>query len=145
MAQLFTVRWPLFARVEAALLFPVACRAASEIEPLRNSVNHWVVAKLAPLLFHAGISNQAIFWAGIAIAMVLPYVLLLVVIDRFLTVRKGFALLSLMAIAVWTVAAHRAPGLVAQYVPQPFLHDINWLSSGQKAVSAWRFWHCCCT
>ncbi len=47
-----------------------------------------LVATLAPLLFHLGIPNQAIFWAGIAIATLLPYVLMLIVTDRFMTVRR---------------------------------------------------------
>jgi clan AA aspartic protease (TIGR02281 family) len=134
MSQMFTVRWPLFARLEAALLFPVACAVASEIAPLRAYVGQQLVATLAPLLYHLGISNQAIFWAGMAIAAFLPYVLLLVAADRFLTVRKGFALLSFIAIAVWSVAAARAPALVAQYLPEPFLREVNWLSSSQKAA-----------
>jgi clan AA aspartic protease (TIGR02281 family) len=134
MTQLFTVRWPLFARLEAALLFPVACNVVNLIEPLRTLVNRKLVVTLAPLLFHVGITNQTIFWVGIAIATILPYVLLLVVIDRFLTVRRGFAYLSIMAIAVWAIAAARAPGLVAVYLPEPFLREINWLSPGQKAA-----------
>jgi aspartyl protease family protein len=133
MSQLFTVRWPLFARLEAALLFPVACNVAGEIEPLRTFVNQQLVASLPPLLIHFGISNLAIFWAGIAIATILPYMLLLVVVDRFLTIRKGFAVLSFIAIAIWTVTAERAPALVSQYLPEPFLRQINWLSSAQKA------------
>jgi clan AA aspartic protease (TIGR02281 family) len=134
MSQLFTVRWPLFARLEAALLFPVACNIASQFEPLRTWVNQKLVATLAPFLFHVGIPNQAIFWAGMAIAVFLPFVLLLVVIDRFLTVRKGFAFLSLIAIAVWSLAADRAPNLVSEYLPEPYLRQVNWLSAGQKAA-----------
>jgi clan AA aspartic protease (TIGR02281 family) len=134
MSQLFTVRWPLLARLEAAVLFPVACNLASEFAPLRTCVEQQLVATLAPLLYHLGIPNQAIFWAGIAIASMLPYVLLLVVIDRFLTVRKGFALLSAAAIAVWSTMAERAPNLVAQYLPEPYLREVHWLSSGQKAA-----------
>jgi aspartyl protease family protein len=133
MSQLFTVRWPLFARLEAALLFPVACGVAGEIAPLRTYVNQHVVAPLAPLLYHIGIPNQAIFWAGMAIATILPYALLLIVSDRFLTVRKGFAFLSIIAIAIWTMAAVRAPALVAEYLPEPFLRQVDWLSAGQKA------------
>jgi clan AA aspartic protease (TIGR02281 family) len=134
MPQLFTVRWPVFARLEAALLFPVACNVASEFEPLRTLINQQLVAPLAPLLYHVGISNQAIFWAGMAFATVLPYLLLLVVADRFLTVRKGFALLSIVAIAIWTEAAERGPAVVAQYLPEPFLRQVDWLSSVQKAA-----------
>jgi clan AA aspartic protease (TIGR02281 family) len=133
MSHLFTVRWPLFARLEAALMFPVACNLVGEITPLRTWVDQQLVATLAPLLFHAGIPNQAIFWAGIAIASILPYGLLLVVIDRFLTVRKGFALLSAFAIAIWTTMAERAPNLVAEYLPEPYLREIHWLSVSQKA------------
>jgi clan AA aspartic protease (TIGR02281 family) len=59
---------------------------------------------------------------------------LLIVIDRLLTVRKGFALLSVSAIAIWSTMAGRAPELVAQYVPEPFLRQIHWLSSSQKAA-----------
>jgi aspartyl protease family protein len=134
MPQLFTVRWPLFARLEAALLFPVACNIVSQSEPLRTFVNQRMVVSLAPLLWHVGISNLAIFWAGMAIAAILPFMLLLVVIDRFLTVRKGFAFLSIIAIAIWTVVGTRAPGLVAAYVPQPFLHQLDGLTTVQKAA-----------
>src|SRR5580698_8079335 len=112
MSLLFTVRWPLFARLEAASIFPVVCGVAGEITPLRSYVGQRLVAPLAPIGIHLGIPNQAIFWAGVAIATLLPYVCLLVVIDRFLTVRKGFALLSIAAIAVWMATAARSPDLV---------------------------------
>jgi clan AA aspartic protease (TIGR02281 family) len=134
MSQLFTVRWPVFARLEAGLLLPVACSVAAEIGPLRTWVNQHLVAPLAPLLYRIGISNQAIFWAGMAIATILPFVMLMVAVDRFLTVRKGFAFLAIVAMAIWTVAASRAPALVAEYLPEPYLRQINWLSAGQKAA-----------
>jgi clan AA aspartic protease (TIGR02281 family) len=134
MSQLFTVRWPLFARLEAASLFPVACSAASQFTPLRTYIDQTLVTPLVPLLFHVGISNLTIFWAGMALAVILPYVLLLVVIDRFLTVRKGFAWLSMMAIGIWTTVAWRAPTLVAEYVPEPYLREVHSLSAAQKAV-----------
>ena len=134
MSQLFTVRWPLFARLEAALLFPVACNVAGGITPLRTWVEQQLLVTLAPLLFHLGVPNQAIFWAGMGIVTFLPYVLLLIVIDRFLTVRKGFALLSAAAIAIWSTMAERAPNLVAQYLPEPFLREIGSLSSAQRAA-----------
>jgi clan AA aspartic protease (TIGR02281 family) len=70
----------------------------------------------------------------VAIATLLPYVCLLVVIDRFLTVRKGFALLSIAAIAVWMATAARSPDLVAHYLPEPFLRQVKWLSASQKAM-----------
>jgi clan AA aspartic protease (TIGR02281 family) len=134
MNRLFTVRWPLFARLEAALLFPVACSMAGEIAPLRTYIAQQLVAPLAPLGMPLGIQNQAIFWAGVAIATFVPYFFLLVVVDRFLTVRKGFAILSAAAIAIWSVVAKRSPWLVAQYLPEPFLHEVHWLSFTQKAV-----------
>ncbi|HEX3992196.1 MAG TPA: hypothetical protein VHX39_13570, partial [Acetobacteraceae bacterium] len=124
----------MFARLETGLLFPVACSVVSEFGPLRNWVNQHVVGPLVPLAFRIGIPNQAVFWAGMAIATILPFMMLMVATDRFMTIRKGFAFLAIVAIAIWTVTAGRSPSVVAEYLPEPYLRQINWLSAGQKAA-----------
>jgi clan AA aspartic protease (TIGR02281 family) len=136
MPQLFTVRWPLFARLEAVLFFPVAVRLASEIETVRTLVNRGVVPALAPFGVQLGTSTHVIFWAALAIAAIVPYCFFLIVADRFLTVRKGFALLSAGAIAVWAEAAHHLSWLLVDLVPDSARNGTGGLSFAHEAALA---------
>ncbi len=140
MPHLFTVRWPYFARLEAALFFPLAVRLASEIEPVRKYAERVLIPALSPQLVRFGTPANWIFWAALAILVIVPYFVLLIVTDRFLTIRKGFALLSVFSIALWTAAALRWSGPLMAFVPESLLKGsldkIDWLPPGQKIALA---------
>ena len=99
MPSLITVRWPLFARLEAASLFPTAVSLATNLAPVRMLVERTVAPEFAPLAFQLGVSWSAVIWLSFALVSVLPFLAWLLVADRLLTVRKGYALLSMLAIA----------------------------------------------
>ncbi len=124
MPQLLTVRWPLFARLEALLFFPVAMQLASEIAWVQTIVDRWVAPAVAPLGPRFGIPDQATYWVMIAIVVFVPYVGAMVVADRFLTVRKGYALLSIVMIGAWIWAASHLAQPIAALLPDRIVSAI---------------------
>ena len=132
MPQLFTVRWPLFARLEAFLFFPIAVLLASEIEQVQMFVDRGLSPTLSPIGAQMGMPNYAAIWVELTLAVLLPYVVLLIVVDRFLTIRKGFAVLSVIVIAVWTLIAQNYSDQLAGFVPARF--TVGWLTLGQQAA-----------
>jgi clan AA aspartic protease (TIGR02281 family) len=140
MPQLFTVRWPFFARLEAVLLFPVAVRLASEIAPLRAFINRMAVPAMAPFGARVGAPKELVFWTAMALAAAVPWFVLLIVADRFLTVRKGFAVLSVIAIALWAWSAHQLSGLLMPllaggYLPRSLLDAVYRLPANQRTAA----------
>src|ERR1700681_3161336 len=91
MPHLFTVRWPLFARLEAAFLFSVALLLAYQFAPVRAIAENGFVPELSPLTQTLGLPRGAIVWMSVAIVALLPYLAVLVAADRLMTVRKGYA------------------------------------------------------
>lgn len=136
MPQLFSVRWPFFVRLEAAALFPVAIRLAGDIDPIRTYVDERLFATLSPVAVPFGVPHDVIFWAGVTITVIVPYFILLLAADRLLTVRRGYALLSLVAIAVWAAACARMPFLLTGLVPERLLAGTNLLSLNQHSALA---------
>ena len=136
MPQVFTIRWPIFARLEAILFVPVALRLAGEIEPVRAFVDRGLVPALSPLNVQLGVPKPAVFWAAAALVVIVPYVAMLLVADRFLTVRKGFVPLSVVAIAIWAGAGSRLAHGLTDYVPESLLGGTGWLSFDQEATLA---------
>ncbi len=102
---MFTVRWPLFARLEAVLLFPPAVGLAHEIPPLRLLAARGLLPTLSPIAARLSVPAPITFWVAMALLVVVPYFTVVLLADRFLTVRKGYALLSFVAVALWTGAA----------------------------------------
>jgi clan AA aspartic protease (TIGR02281 family) len=107
MPQLFTVRWPRFARLEAILLFPAVVLLSSETAMVRSLGQLWLVPTLSSMAEHAPVAKPAIPWAAAAIIAAVPYFIALLVADRLLTVRKGYVLLSVAAIGVWVFVGAR--------------------------------------
>lgn len=136
MPKLFTVRWPLFARLEVILFFPFALRLASEAEPVRTYVEHGLIPALSPGLVQLGMSDNVIYWLAVVVVVIVPYIVTLIVTDRFLTVRKGYALLSVIAIAVWAGTALQLSWLLMGLVPASALAGTDWLSFEQEAALA---------
>src|SRR5580658_2989368 len=136
MPQLFTVRWPLFARLEALLLFPVSLILASEIAPVRTLAYNQLIPSLSPYAIKLGIPPAAIIWAAMAIIVILPFFAVLLVADRFLTVRKGYATLSLVAIAIWAATGLHLSDQLAEFVPDTIIAQYDWLPFDQEAALA---------
>ena len=101
MPAFYTVRWPLFARLEAALLFPAAVLLAAGLAPSPIVAGWGPLPPIAPFLEPLGLTEPRMFWAGVSIAVAVPFLAGTVLADRLLTVRKGFAILSLLAIGAW--------------------------------------------
>jgi clan AA aspartic protease (TIGR02281 family) len=131
---MFTVRWPLFARLEAVLLFPVALAQASEIATVRSFVDGGLLPTLAPLHTRLNISYSVLDRISVGLVIIVPYVIALPIADRILTVRKGYAILSFLAIAVWVAAATQLSGYLAAILPDSMLGDGAWLTFQQRTV-----------
>lgn len=136
MLRLFTVRWPLLARLDAILFFPVALALAGEIAPVRTFVDQTLTPTLPSFVFQMGLWKGVPFWAAMVIAGFTPYLLLLIFADRFLTVRKGFALLSIVAILAWAAAAFRLSASLVTIVPAHDMGKFSFLSSGEHVALA---------
>lgn len=135
MPQMFTVRWPLFARLEAVFFFPVAILLASEIAPVRTAVDTALVPELAPILHDGfGLPYIVIYWIAVGMIAFLPYFVGLLVTDRLLTVRKGYALLSFFAIATWAAAAIRLSDRIAIPLPDSLISDNGRLAFDQQTA-----------
>src|ERR1700677_2616645 len=131
MLRLFTVRWPLLARLDAILFFPVALIVAAEVAPVKTFVDHTLAPALPSFIFRAGLSQTTSFWIEMGIAGFIPYVVLLVLTDRFLTVRKGYVLLSIIAISIWAAAGMEWSPRLAALVPARDLPRFDFLSFGR--------------
>lgn len=131
MPQIFTVRWPHFARLEAVLFFPIVLMLAIELTPLRSFVDRLPIVAWASLAARVRLTEYDILWGAMALAVAVPYIAGLRIADRLLTVRKGYALLSLMAIAAWAASAMRFSDRLAPFAP-PIVETISeWLTFGQ--------------
>jgi clan AA aspartic protease (TIGR02281 family) len=75
------------------------------------------------------------FWIATTIVMTVPYLILMLMADRFLTVRKGYALLSVVMIAGWVWAAVRMAGVLGAFIPAGLMNSHD-LSSGQQVALA---------
>ena len=136
MPQVFTVRWPHFARIEAVLFFPVALMLAIELTPLRSMADRVPLAGISFRAAEMGIPEHDILWGLMAIIVGVPYLVPLLVADRLLTVRKGFALLSIFAIAAWAGAGLQLSNQLAQFAPDSLLDGTDWLSFDTIAAIA---------
>ena len=136
MPHLFTVRWPVFARMEVILFFPFALRLASETGPVRVYVDKTIMPALAPVCAPLGLSDNAIFWLAMTAVVAVPYLITLIVADRLMTVRKGYALLSVVAIALWAFALSRLSSSLIGLVPDSMLAGTALLSFDQEIALA---------
>jgi clan AA aspartic protease (TIGR02281 family) len=158
MPRLFTVRWPLFARLQAVLLFAVSVLLAHEIAHGQNTVDegivcgvdhHWcqiahlqnyiddsLIPMVSPYFASLGIPQSAIAWVAAAIMVVVPYFVVLHVADRFFTIRKGYAFLSLAVIAIWGGTAMHLSGQLASLLSQSLLDQLTWRPFDQEAALA---------
>jgi clan AA aspartic protease (TIGR02281 family) len=150
MPRLFTVRWPFFARLEAILLFPVALMLAYQIAPVRSLIDTGLVPALSPLHVQLDVPYAQIIWFAAGLATFGPYVFALIVVDRILTVRKGYAAVSLITIAFWATAGLELCGPLADYLPRRPFGETNWLTFEQQVglaaggvavlLHAWPLW-----
>lgn len=136
MPQIFTVRWPHFARLEAVVFFPVVLMLAIELTPLRSFVDRLPIVAWAAHTARVRLTEYDILWGAMTVAVAVPYIAGLRIADRLLTVRKGYALLSLLAVAAWAASAMRFSGRLAPFAP-PIAETIpEWLTFGQLCAAA---------
>jgi len=132
MPQLFTVRWPFFARLEAVLFFPVTLMLAWEFTSVQTIVDDGVLPVLYPSAAQIGLPDHVTNWIAVAIVVIVPYLTFLLVVDRFLTVRKGYALLSSLAIAAWAGSAFHLAGQLPDIMGDSLAEGTGGLSVGQQ-------------
>jgi aspartyl protease family protein len=133
MHPLFTVRWPLFVRLEALLIFIAILSIYSKIPGLRSVVDEFSSAAATRL----GISRTAMTWAAIAVLTAFPYLGVMIATDRILSARFGFAWLSVAAVAIWASLAATFSGEIAALLPPPWTRGSAIMSfTGEAAVAA---------
>jgi aspartyl protease family protein len=133
MYRLFTVRWPIFARLEALLLFATILLICNEL-PAPHAVLDKVLAAEA---IRAGIPTPLLIWGALGGLLTGPYLGLLLAADRLLCVRNGFALLSVLAVSAWAgVAAILSPALATR-LPAGWTGGTAHISfTGEAAIAA---------
>jgi clan AA aspartic protease (TIGR02281 family) len=137
MPRLFTVRWPLLARMEAIAFFPVVLLLAPMYQSVRGLVEGGVVPKLAPLHTVLGVPDAQIILFAAGLVAFVPYVVALTIADRVLTIRRGYAVLSLAVITFAAFAGYELSGLLREWLPEGLLLDPNRLPLNQQiALSA---------
>jgi clan AA aspartic protease (TIGR02281 family) len=136
MPQMLTVRWPLFARLEALLFFPVALMLASQVPQVHTIIDRWVAPAVALAGARFGIASGPMFWVAASIVVIVPWLIALIVADRLLTVRKGYALLSIVAIGAWIWSAMHFADQLAELLPGRVVDAIGWPSFDVEAAIA---------
>jgi aspartyl protease family protein len=101
MVRFFTVRWPGFARLEACLLFGATLTICGKSATLQSAS----LLILDAVAQDQQVPRQPVFWTLLAMTLIGPYLCAMIVVDRLLTVRKGFAILSILSVAVWAATA----------------------------------------
>src|SRR5580698_5645579 len=134
MQRLFTVRWPFLARLDAILLYPVALVLAAEIAAIHKFIDQTVGPALPSVIFRLPLPKDTYFWAELAIVGLIPYVLLLTLADRLLTIRKGYAMLAAIAISAFATAALRFSPSLASLMPSRAGGTFSFLASGDTAA-----------
>lgn len=118
MNRLFTIVWPGFARLEAVAVFVMFATV--------------VRASLLPFLAFP----PAMIWAICGGIVLIPFFMAMVLVDRLLAVRKGFAWVSLLAILFWSGAA-AAMASDLTWLPLERLREKPWTSvTGDIAIAA---------
>jgi clan AA aspartic protease (TIGR02281 family) len=92
--MLFTVKWPRLGVLEAAMLFPVAIATVGEVAASHFGLDAGFMA-----------SGGGLFLLALTAVVAVPYLGLLMAVDRLLVIRKGFAILACLATVVWAGSA----------------------------------------
>jgi aspartyl protease family protein len=101
MVRFFTVKWPWFARLEACLLFAAVVLTCGQLQVVRST---WI-ASLDLLTDDTGLPQQLFYWTLLSMILAGPYLCLMMVVDRLLALRKGFAVLSIFSVLAWVTVA----------------------------------------
>jgi aspartyl protease family protein len=101
MVRLFNARWPGFARLEACLLFGAILTICGRSATLQSAS----LLLLDAVSQDLQVPRQPVFWTLLAMLLIGPYLCAMIVADRLLTVRKGFAILSILSVAIWAATA----------------------------------------
>jgi aspartyl protease family protein len=113
MVRFFTVKWPRLARLEAALLFVAILVICGRSITVRSG---WSLF-LAIAAHDWGMPERPSFWGLLAMIVAAPYFCAMVAVDRLLTVRKGFAILSILSVSVWAAVAAALSADLAAFLP----------------------------
>ena len=117
MPLVFTFRWPGFARIEAAIFFPAAVLMVSHISLVQSAAQRAIAAAMPPHGGHLTGPGQALVWVALGLITLAPYLGLLMAVDMLLGVRKGFAILAVLATIVWTATAAALAHPLAGFPP----------------------------
>jgi aspartyl protease family protein len=128
MPVLFTVKWPRLAQIEAALLFPVAVATAGEIAAGVFGFD----AGFTGLVTSDGASSDLV-GPGLSLLVLVtvaavPFLALLIAVDRLLIIPKGFAILSGLATILWAGAAALLSDGLAAMLPSDFAPGFGFVS-----------------
>ena len=85
----------------------------------------------------AGAAQLGLFWLGLVLATCVPYLAVLTVVDRLLAVRKGYAILSILAVAIWAGAAGLLSDRLLGVLPAGLADGVTAFSfAGMAAIAA---------
>jgi clan AA aspartic protease (TIGR02281 family) len=130
MHRLFTVRWPLLARLEAVLLFVAILPVWNKLPALQSVLDDLASVEASNL----GIPKALLSWGVLAFLAAGPYLGAMLAVDRVLRARNGFALLSVLAIATWAGLAALFATDVAALLPAGWVASSPPLSFAGEAV-----------
>jgi len=117
MSFIFAFKWPGFARVEAAIFFPAAVLMVSHINLVQSAAQRAAAAVIPTHGGHLTGPGQALAWVVLGLIALTPYLGLLMAVDMLLGVRKGFAILAILATIVWTATASALAHQLAGFPP----------------------------
>lgn len=101
MVRFFTVKWPRLARLEACVLFVAIVWMCGNLAMVRSI---WI-SSLAVIADDVGQPEKVFFWTLLSMILAGPYLCVMMMVDRLLAVRKGFAVLSILAVLTWAAVA----------------------------------------
>jgi aspartyl protease family protein len=101
MVRFFTVKWPRLARLEACLLFAADVLMCGRLQVVRSN---WITS-LDVLTDGNGLPEQLFYWPLLSMILAGPYLCLMMLVDRLLALRRGFALLSIFSLLAWIMVA----------------------------------------
>jgi aspartyl protease family protein len=78
--------------------------------------------------------TSAAGWLVLAVATLAPFLAALAMVDRLLTVRRGYAVLSMLAVLVWTFAAALLSDRLVELLPAGLSHGLVTLSATEATA-----------
>jgi aspartyl protease family protein len=101
MVRFFNVKWTRSARLEAGLLFAAIVFLCGGLSVVRSI---WT-SSFTLFIDDSGMPQRVLFWMLLVMMLAGPYLCVMMVVDRLLAVRKGFAVLSVLSVLAWAAVA----------------------------------------